>query len=72
MRNFNTMPEKEYKEYMRHYNAAANAFDKIINSALEIDTVKLDFMRSKYTIETDKTITETYRAERVSSVQLQF
>ena len=68
MRNFNTMNETQYKEYMKHYNAVANAFATITEYAGKIDAAKLDYYRKAYEVAKDNTITETYRAERMQEV----
>lgn len=65
MRNFNNMPEAEYQEYMKHRNAAYNAFNAIMGFANKIDLEKLAYMRKAAEINADNGITETRRADLV-------
>lgn len=69
MRNFEIMSKAQYDEHMKHVNAAANAFAKILEYSAKIDTEKLTCMKETARLAADNTISENYRAKRTQEVQ---
>lgn len=69
MRNFKNMDEAQYKEYMKHYNAAVNAFASIAEYAGKIDNEKLKCRQECAKLDADNTISESYRAKRTQEVR---
>lgn len=69
MRNFQNMPKNQYDEFMKHYNAAANAFATITEYASKIDDEKLRCMTETAKLAADDTINETYRDKRTQEVR---
>lgn len=69
MREFiKNLSEAEYKKHMEHYNAAANAFSKIVKIAAMIDDTKLDYQKKKSAISADTTISDSFRAKRLAEI----
>lgn len=69
MRNFEIMSKAQYDEHMKHVNAAANAFAKIMEYSAKVDAEKLNCMNELSKLAADKNISESFRAKRSQEVQ---